>query len=344
MRTRASPLLALVAIAAGWLFAALPAMAETAADFYRGKTLRIVIGVGVGGGFDAYAHMLAPSLARETGANVLVESLPGAGQLVALNRVYAAPPDGLSILFLNGTPAALGQILEQDNARYDLTKMEHLGIVNASPWMWLAGPKSRILSPGDAMAPGRKVLWGGTGPTGGLADGASLSCEALKLDCKVILGYKSSSDVVLAVERGELDSIYVSDSSAVHYVHAGRTNAVAAMSRQRSKLLPEAPAIFDILNLSPAAAAMLDFRSALDSIGRILVATPGVPEDRLAFLRQAVRTVLTDPAVIAEGASSERLIDFRDADTARQMTLRALTGISPEEKAVVRAAVLDKYR
>ncbi len=321
-----------------------PAGAEDARDFYRGKTVRIVIGVGVGGGYDNYAHMLAPYLARELGASIVVESLPGAGQLVALNRVYAGLPDGLTILFLNGTPAALGQLIEQDNARYDLTKMEHLGIVNSSPWMWLAGPKSGILRPQDAMVPGRKVLWGGTGPTGGLSDGASITCEALKLDCKVILGYKSSSDVVLAVERGELDSIYVSDSSSLHYVQGGRTHAIVALSRARSKLLPETPTIFETAEIDPKAAAMIDFRSALDSIGRILVTTPGVPADKLAVLREAIHKTLTDPAVIAEGNASERLIDYRDANEARDMTTRALTGVSAEEKEIVRHAVLDKFR
>ena len=215
--------------------------AEDAAEFYKGKTLRIILGVGVGGGFEAYANMLAPYIAKALGATVVVESVPGAGQLIAINRIYAAPPDGLNILLLNGTPAALGQILGQDNARYDLTKMEHLGIVNASPWMWLAGPKSGIRTARDAMKPGRKVLWGGTGPTGGLADGASITCEALHLDCKVIIGYKASSDTVLAIERGELDCIYVSDSSAVHYVESKRLDAVAAVARQRSKLLPDVP-------------------------------------------------------------------------------------------------------
>ena len=318
--------------------------AEDARDFYRGKTVRIVIGVGVGGGFDSYARLLAAPLSRALGAAVVVESMPGAGQLVALNRVYAGMPDGLSVLFLNGTPAALGQILEQDNARYDLTKMAHLGIVNSSPWMWLAGPKSGIASARDAMAPGRKVLWGGTGPTGGLADGASITCEALKLDCKVILGYKSSNDVALAVERGELDSIYVSDSSAVHYVRGGRAIPVAAVSRQRSRLLPTTPTLFETIDVPPAAAAMIDFRSALDGIGRILVTTPGTPPDRLAVLREAFRRVLTDPEVIAEGEASERLVDYRDPATARDMVARALTGISPAEKAIVRAAVLDKFR
>jgi tripartite-type tricarboxylate transporter receptor subunit TctC len=335
-------ILALAALAAH--VCAWPAFAETAREFYRGKTVHLILGVGVGGGFDNYAHMMAPRIARELDANVVVEAMPGAGQLVAMNRVYAAAPDGLTILFLNGTPAALGQIIGQDNARYDLTRMEHLGIVNSSPWMWLAGPKSRITRPQDAMVPGRKVLWGGTGVTGGLSDGASITCEALRLDCKVILGYTSSSDVVLAIERGELDSIYVSDGSSLHYTQDKRVNAVAALSRHRSKLLPDAPTIFESGDIDARAGAMIDFRSALDDLGRILVTTPGVPADKLAVLREAVRKTLTDPEAIAEGERTERFIDFRDAATARDMTVKAINGISGAAKEEVRHAVLDKFR
>ena len=324
--------------------AAQPARADAARDFYRGKTVHLILGVGVGGGFDNYAHMIAPHVARELDANVVVEAMPGAGQLVALNRVYAAVPDGLTILFLNGTPAALGQLIGQDNARYDLTKMEHLGIVNSSPWMWLAGPKSKITKPQDAMVPGRRVLWGGTGPTGGLSDGASITCEALRLDCKVILGYTSSSDVVLAIERGELDSIYVSDGSSLHYTQDKRVNAIAALARHRSKLLPDTPTIFEAGEVDARAAAMIDFRSALDDLGRILVTTPGVPADRLAVLREAIHKTLTDPDLIAEGERTERFIDYRDAATARDMTAKALTSISGAEKEAVRHAVLDKFR
>ena len=117
-------LLALFALAA----ATVTAQAQSPAEFYKGKTLRFVVGVGVGGGFDAYARMIAPYLSKQLDATVVVENQLGAGGLVALNRVATAQPDGLTIMIVNGTPAALGQLLDQQNVRYDLTKFEHLGV------------------------------------------------------------------------------------------------------------------------------------------------------------------------------------------------------------------------
>ena len=327
--------------------AASSASAQTppaAAEFFKGKTLHLVLGVGVGGGFDTYAHLLAPHLGKALGATVVVETLPGAGQLIAINRIYAAPPDGLSIMLLNGTPAALSQIIEQDNARFDLTRMEHLGIVNASPSMWLAGAKSGITTPADAMKPGRKVLFGGTGPTGGLADPAALTCEVLHLQCKIVIGYKSSADVVLAVERGEIESVYTSDSSALHYDRSGRVKAIANMARERSKLLPHVPTLFELINIPPEDAWIVDFRADLDELGRIFVTTPGVPLDRLTVLREALHKILTDPAVVAEGAAAERFIDYRNWKSAQEMMRRAIKDVPPDRKARVRAAILEKYK
>lgn len=320
------------------------AQAQNAAEFFRGKTVRLVLGVGVGGGFDAYAHLIGPRLGKALGATVVVELQPGAGQLIALNRIYAAPPDGLGILFLNGTPAALAQIVEQDNTRFDLGRMEHLGIINASPSIWMVGPKSGLASPMDAARSDRRVLFGGTGPTGGLADPASMTCEALRLNCKIVLGYKSSADVVLAVERGEIESVYTSDSSALHYDRSGRVKAIAAMSRERSKLMPHVPTLFEQMNIPAEDSWIIDYRADIDELGRIFVTTPNVPLDRLTALRDALQKVLTDPATIAEGAAAERFINFRDWKSARDMMLRALTGLPPERKARLRAAIVDKFK
>ena len=83
---------------------------DSAASFYKGKNVRFVVGLGVGGGFDAYARMIAPYLSRELDATVIVENLPGAGGLLALNQMFTGQPDGLRLLIVNGTPAALGQL------------------------------------------------------------------------------------------------------------------------------------------------------------------------------------------------------------------------------------------
>ena len=111
------------AAAAALSLGAGPSRAQDAPAFYKGKTVRFVVGVGVGGGFDAYARMIAPYLARQLDASVVVENQLGAGGLVALNRISTAQADGLQLMIVNGTPAALGQLLDQQNVRYDLTKL-----------------------------------------------------------------------------------------------------------------------------------------------------------------------------------------------------------------------------
>src|SRR3954469_839578 len=85
--------------------------------FFAGKTVRFVVGFGPGGGYDAYARMLAPYLSKNLGATVIVENRPGAGGLVALNGVYMAPPDGLTIMIVNGTGAAFSQLTDEKGAR-----------------------------------------------------------------------------------------------------------------------------------------------------------------------------------------------------------------------------------
>jgi tripartite-type tricarboxylate transporter receptor subunit TctC len=318
------------------------ARAQDAAAFYKGKTVHFVVGLGVGGGFDAYARMIAPYLGQELGANVVVDNLPGAGGLLALNQIYTGQADGLRLLIVNGTPAGLGQLIEQDNIRYDLAKFDHLGIISAYPWIWVASKQSGLKSIADALQPGRKIRWGGTGPSDGPADGAAISCEALKLDCQTILGYRSSGEIALAMERGELDSLYISDSSAANYTKAGQVNPVASMARVRSALLPDVPTVYEQAKLTPDQEWWFDFRANLNDLGRILVTSPGTPPERLAFLREAVRRALTNPALIAEGEKSQRFVAYQAPEKAVEITRKVLTAVTPEQKKRIREAVFGR--
>src|SRR5258708_18559242 len=138
--------------------------------YFSGKTVRMVVGYGPGGGYDAYARMIAPHLSKVLGASVVVENQPGAGGLVALSRIATAAPDGLTMMIVNGTGAALSQLTEQVGVRYDLGQLGYLGTVSASPWMWLVGPGSPIKTQQDAMKLGKRMNWDGHEHGDGLAD------------------------------------------------------------------------------------------------------------------------------------------------------------------------------
>ena len=339
--TRNSFLSGLVALGLT-LSMSLSARAQDAAAYYKGKTVHFIVGLAVGGGFDAYARMIAPYLAQELGANVVVDNVPGAGGLLALNQIFTAPPDGLRLLIVNGTPAALGQLLEQDNIRYDLTKFDHLGVISAYPWVWLASKQSGVKSVADALQPDRKIRWGGTGPSDGPADGAAITCEALKLNCQTILGYRSSGEIALAMERGEVDGLYVSDSSGANSTQAAQVNPVASMARVRSALLPNVPTVFEQVKLTPDQEWWFDFRADLNDLGRILVTMPGTSPERLAFLREAVRRALSNPALIAEGEKSQRFVSYQAPEKALDITRKVLNAVTPEQKKRIREAVFGR--
>ena len=308
-----------------------PAQAAEKA-YFSGKTVRLVVGYGPGGGYDAYARLIAPRLSKALGASVVVENQPGAGGFLALNRIATAPPDGLTMMIVNGTGAALAQLADQPGVRFDLGQLGNLGTVSASPWVWLVGPNSPIKTAQDAIKLRRKLNWAASGPADGLSDGAAFTCEALMLDCHVVLGYAGSNQAALAVAQGEMDAVYVSDTSANNYAASIQLHPVAAVGRNKSRFFPNLPTIFESLKLTDDQTWLFDFRAKLENLGRILLVPPALPAARLAFLRAAVKETLSDPALIDEGERSERYIDYLDADMTRKNVRDVVTNITPEQK------------
>jgi tripartite-type tricarboxylate transporter receptor subunit TctC len=329
----------LVIVGALWLGSLMPLAhaQENEAAYYKGKTVRIIVGYGAGGGYDVYARMIAPYIAKALGTNVVVENQPGAGGITALDNLFVAPPDGLQMMIVNGTGASLGQLIGQKGVRYDLGKVGHLGTVSASPWVWLVAPKSSIKTPQDAIDAHRQIMWSAGGPLDGLSDGAAFTCEALKLDCHIVLGYPGSNEAALAVGKGEMDAIYVSDTSANNYVHSGEGRAVVSVGHKRSRFFPDTPTVFEALKLTPDQEWLFDFRTTVEALGRILVTPPNVPPGRLAYLQAAVKKALSDPELIAEGERTQRYVDYLDAEPTRAATLKVVESISPEQRQRVKA-------
>lgn len=334
------PLALVWASAVAALVIGAPARAQDEAAYFKGKTIRFIVGFGTGGGYDAYARMLAPHLSRALDATVIVENQPGAGGLTALARLATSPGDGLNLEIVNGTGAALAQLVGQQGARYDLGDFGHLGTVSASPWMWLVKPNSPYKTVKDALASKDKVNFAAGGPMDGLSDGAAFTCAALKLNCQVVLGYKGSADAVLAVTRGEMDAIYVSDTSANNYVKSGQAIAVASMGKTKSRFFPDIPTIFEATQLDAESKWLFDFRATVEDLGRILVVAPGTPAPRLAFLQDAVKKVLNDKAVIDEGEKTQRYIDYVDPEKTRAAVLAVVKNLSADQKERVKKILL----
>jgi tripartite-type tricarboxylate transporter receptor subunit TctC len=303
--------------------------------FYAGKTVRMVVGSGTGGGYDIFSRMIAPYLSKVLGTTVVVENQPGAGGLLALNKLFIAPPDGLQISLTNGTGAAFAQLTGDQAARFDLTKFSYLATVGAPPGLWLVAPDSPIREVQQAIDAKMKWRWASSGGTSGLGIGAAFTCEALKLDCHVVQGYKGSADAGLAVTRGEMDALYVPESSANNFVKAKQNWALATISRTKSRFFPDRPTIFDAVKMDADGTWEMDFLANVEKLGRILIAPPGIPPARLAYLQAAVKETLHNPQLIADGEKAERIIEYLDPVSTHQNAVAAVGSVTPEQKARV---------
>ena len=303
--------------------------------FYAGKTVRMIVGSGVGGGYDIFSRLIAPYLAKTLGTTVVVENVPGAGGLLALNKLYVAPPDGLQISLSQGSMAAIAQLSGDQAVRFDLPKFTYLATVGAPPGLWLVGPDSPIREVQQAIDAKMKWRWASAGGTSGLGIGASLTCEALKLDCHVVQGYKGSADAGLAVTRGEMDAVYVPESSANNFVKSKQNWALATVSRTKSRFFQDRPTIFEAAKIDPDRVWAMDFLTNIESTGRLLMAPPGIPPARLAYLNVVVKETLANPQLIAEGEKMERIIEYVDPEQTQKNVVSVISGVTPEQKARV---------
>src|SRR4051812_21249423 len=204
-RTEMSPMAFRKAFAAIAFLAVtlMQAHAQDAADakFYVGKRIHLIVLSPPGGGFDAYSRMVAPYLGKYLDANVIVENKPGAGGIVAMNAVWVAKPDDLYLIISKVSASAMAQITSEPGVQYDISQYGYVGGLGPALDSLLVGPNSQFASVADLMKTRDVIRWAATGPMDGMSDGASMTCEGVKLKCKVILGYQGGAIAVLAMQR-----------------------------------------------------------------------------------------------------------------------------------------------
>lgn len=291
---------------------ALATQANAAADdFYRGKSVRIVVGFSAGGGFDTYARALARHMSKHIAGNpsVVVENMTGAGSMIAANHVYkVAKPDGLTIgHFIGGL--FLGQVLGQAGIEFDARKFEYIGAPISDHVVCAMTKASGITNVEKWMASKTPVKMGGIAPGTSTPDNATRILKAaLGLPTQLVTGYKGTADVRLAAEGGEVaGGCWGWDSVSVTWRKALDTGDAVVVLQANRKTHPDLPNVPQAIKLAKTEEArrLIEVGIHADSdIVRTYTLPPGTPKDRVQVLRKAFDATLADPEFLADAKKS----------------------------------------
>ncbi|MGH7267994.1 MAG: Bug family tripartite tricarboxylate transporter substrate binding protein [Candidatus Rokuibacteriota bacterium] len=344
MNWRAGRLAWLVAVIAAL---GVPPAASAQEDFYRGKTVRIVVGFSAGGGFDTFARTLARHLGRHIpGAPaVLVENMTGAGSLIAANHLYkVARPDGLTIgHFIGGL--FLGQVLGQKGVEFDARKFEFIGAPANEHIVCAFSKQSGITSLDKWMASPTPVKMGGVAPGASTPDNAIRTIKAvLGLPIQLITGYKGTADIRLAVEAGELAGTCFNwgsiRSTWRKSLDAGEVGAVLQLAPKSHPDLAGVPLGIDLAKTDDAR-RLLDVAIHGESLtGRPVTLPPGTPKERVQLLRKAFVDTLRDRAFLADAEKAKLDIDPVPGEELERLVHKLFT-LEPPMVARLRGILLD---
>ncbi len=293
------------------------AVSSAAADnheYYRGKTVRIVVGLSAGGGFDIYARALARHMGKHIAGNpvFIVDNMPGAGSMIAANHVYkSAKPDGLTLGHFVGS-LFMQQLLGRPGAEFEATKFEFVGAPIPEKTACALTKASGITSIDRWFAAKTPVKLGGTG-SGPIVDVPKILKSAVGLPIQLVLGFKGTADIRLAAESGELAGACWSwdaiKSTWTRGLESGEVNIVLQAVAKPLADLPKVPLAISYAKSEDARQLIqVGVHDAAD-IARPFVMPPGTPKDRVQIIRQAFMATLKDAAFVAEAAKSKLDID-----------------------------------
>jgi tripartite-type tricarboxylate transporter receptor subunit TctC len=301
---RQSILLGLIAAIAALSYA----QAQTAEEFYRdAKELKIITSSAGGGGYDSYSRLLARHMSKYLPGNptIIVQNMVGGGGIRAANYIYnVAPRDGTVFSLIDrGMPTAPLLYGSKSQARFDAVKFSWIGSAMRESGMGVMSARSRVKSIDDAKV--YPLFFGATGPETDPAMYARLVNELLGTKINVINGYKGQPAEFQAVERGEIDGLFMSGWSGPGRAYVldragkGEMRVLVQMSAKRDPKVPNTPTILELVS-TPEDRQMVELVLDRLLLGRPFIAPPGLPADRLAMLRLAFRKALNDPALRSE--------------------------------------------
>jgi tripartite-type tricarboxylate transporter receptor subunit TctC len=314
-RWRGSCSAAIMIFAASILLHSSPATAQPSPSL-AGRTVQVIVGFGAGGGFDMWGRLVARHIGRHLPGNptVVVQNMPGAGGFIAVNHIYnVAPKDGTAIAIVaSSTP--LGPINGATGARFDTTKLTWLGTptIDTNTCVARNSPQVKVKTLADLYE--NELVVGGTGPGAGTYAWPKGLSGLLGLKFKVIGGFPSASNVLLAIERGEVEGICQTGLMNLRPEWiANKTVNVLLQSASASRFsVKGVPVVTDLAKTAEQRAA-LEFLYAGESIGRPFFAPPDLPADRAKMLQDAFMATMRDPDFLSDANKQNLEVDPKDS-------------------------------
>jgi tripartite-type tricarboxylate transporter receptor subunit TctC len=298
----------LTCIAAILLAAATPpAASQPVGEFYKGRTIRFIVGSPTGGDYDVWARILARHMGRHIPGTpgFVVENMPGAGQVIATNYLYnLAPKDGSVIgMISRSMPAAA--VMGLANIRFEPAKFNWLGSPEVNHLVLYINNDAGISRTADLFE--REIVVGGTSSAQGLTVGPLLLKNLLGMKLKVVTGYKSPGEMALAAGRGEVqafaNTIGGPAGARRPWVESGQMRVLFNFEPEPVRGLG-VPSVFEHVRTHEQR-QVLTFFAGNVLLGRPMLAPPGAPADRVYALRKALAASLQDPELLKEAETSK---------------------------------------
>jgi tripartite-type tricarboxylate transporter receptor subunit TctC len=298
-----------------WLFlivvvaanaAAQPAASDTVADFYRGKTLTVMVGHEAGTGYDFFGRTLSRHISRHLAGspNAVTQNMPGAGGLRAANWLYnVAAKDGTVVSVL-APETALKPIFGDAAANYEPAKFTWIGNMDESVATCVVSASSGIKSLDELLK--REAVFGATGSAAPTSKFAYALINFVGAKIKVVQGYKGSNNLRIALNRGEIEGACGPSHSTLKTqwkddMDSGRIRVLAQFGLKKLPELKDAAHIYDYAK-SDDDRAIFDVAFGPHVLGRPVIGPPGIPADRMRALRAAFEQTVKDPELLTETA------------------------------------------
>ena len=315
--------------------------AQTVEEFYKGKSINLLIGFGVGGGYDLYARVLGKYIGKHIPGNptIVPQNMTGAGSLSAAQFLYgAAPKDGLTFATFSRM-AAITPLID-NKLTFDGTKFTWLGSISNDVTVCLTWHTSAVKAWKDFLE--KPSVFAGSGPSAETDIFANLTKNVLGTKVRIAAGYRGTADMLLALERGEVDGLCGFAWTSLraqrpHWIAEKKINVISQNAMRKEADLPNVPRLIDLTD-DREKQQILKLFVATHDFARPFAAAPDIPADRKAALIAAFDATMKDPESLAETKQRDLEVEPVSAKTMNEMIVE-LYATPPDILAKAAAAI-----